>query len=290
MARDPHRFVNELDPAAIERLIARLENRAKDAVFAGLFDKYAARLALPPTARVLEIGCGTGAMVRSLARRADFSGTACGVDQSAAFIDAARRFAADENLGHCVEFRVGDAHSLDLPDASFDAVIAHTLISHVTDPQAVVREMARVVRPGGVVAIFDGDYASMTYALPDHDSARQMDVRSGNRQFQQSAGHARVAAPDAPPGLARCSRPGAMPWSRSARRVISSRSPRPMPHTWPSPACFPPRQSTPGSPRSDRRWTDGTFFAACNYYTYLASASRLAVLCLARRRYVRPRR
>ena len=150
-ARDPHRFVNELDNAAVERLIARLENRAKDTVFARLFDKYAAQLTLPPSTQVLEVGCGTGAMVRFLAHRGDFSGKAVGVDQSLPFIEAARRFAQDENVSDRVDFRVGDAHRLDFSPATFDAVIAHTLISHVTEPTTVLREMARVVRPGGTV-------------------------------------------------------------------------------------------------------------------------------------------
>jgi hypothetical protein len=58
--RDPHRFVNELDDATVERLIARLESRAQDAVFNSLFDKYVTRLKLPLLGHVLEIGCGTG--------------------------------------------------------------------------------------------------------------------------------------------------------------------------------------------------------------------------------------
>jgi len=74
--RDPHRFVNELDDATVERLIARLESRAKDTVFNSLFDKYVTRLKLPLSAHVLEVGCGTGTMLRALARRPDFAGKA----------------------------------------------------------------------------------------------------------------------------------------------------------------------------------------------------------------------
>ena len=82
-----------------------------------------------------------------------------GIDQSPAFIAAAERLAADDGVGDRVEFVVGDAHALDFPAASFDAAVAHTLVSHVRDPLAVLAEAARVVRPGGRVAIFDGDYA-----------------------------------------------------------------------------------------------------------------------------------
>lgn len=64
-------------------------------------------------------------------------------------------------------FRAGDTHSLDLPDRAFDAVVAHTLVSHVDDPLAVVKEAARAVKPGGMVGIFDGDYASLTFSHAD---------------------------------------------------------------------------------------------------------------------------
>lgn len=66
VARDPHRFVNQLDKAAIDRLIARLESRAKDEVFTRLFDKYAAHIDPGPLGRTLEVGSGTGAMTRSM--------------------------------------------------------------------------------------------------------------------------------------------------------------------------------------------------------------------------------
>jgi SAM-dependent methyltransferase len=174
--RDPHRFVNELDDATIGRLIARLESRAKDAVFNRLFDKYVTKLNLAPAARVLEVGCGTGAMLRALARRPGFMGTATGVDQSAAFIDAARGFAEAEGASDRLTFQAGDAHALPCDNGAFDAVIAHTLISHVTAPAVVLKELARVVRSGGSVAIFDGDYASLTYAYPDHEFGRRMDA------------------------------------------------------------------------------------------------------------------
>ncbi|MCU7892483.1 MAG: methyltransferase domain-containing protein [Candidatus Thiodiazotropha sp. (ex Ustalcina ferruginea)] len=183
IARDPHRFVNELDEVAIERLISRLESRAKDKVFTGLVEKYAARLTLPPSAQMLEVGCGTGAMLRFLASRSGFSGKAIGVDQSLPFVEAASKFAQLENVSDKIDFHVGDAHRLDFPPATFDVVIANTLISHVTQPATVLEEMARVVRPGGTVAIFDGDYASLTYAIPDHDFGHKMDVALAKASF-----------------------------------------------------------------------------------------------------------
>ena len=61
--------------------------------------------------------------------------------------------------------------------ASSSIVTMHTLISHVDDPTQVLREAHRVVRPGGTVAVFDGDYASLTFAYPDHAVATAVEQR-----------------------------------------------------------------------------------------------------------------
>jgi SAM-dependent methyltransferase len=58
---------------------------------------------------------------------------------------------------------VGDVHGLKLPSQSFDVVHAHQVLQHVGDPVAALREMMRVCRPGGVVAIRDGDYGAFTW-------------------------------------------------------------------------------------------------------------------------------
>ena len=269
VARDPHRFVNELDNAAVERLIARLESRAKDAVFARLFDKYAAQLALPPSAHVLEVGCGTGAMTRFLAHRTDFTGMAVGVDQNLAFIEAASRFAQDENVSERVDFRVGDAHSLDYSPATFDAVIAHTLISHVTEPTMVLREMARVVRPGGTVVIFDGDYASLTYACPDHDLGRRMDAALANASFNNP-----LIMRDLPRLLPELGLKMTAAWGDAVVEIGTGSYFKSFAET------YAPYVTRAGllSAETVETWLaaqrqameNGTFFASCNYYTYLA--------------------
>jgi ubiquinone/menaquinone biosynthesis C-methylase UbiE len=173
--RDAYCFINDLDASTIEELIARLEFRGKDPTFTQMRDAYLAQLALPPTAHILELGCGTGVVLRALARRTGFSGHLVGVDQSPALIAAARRLAAEEGVDRCIEFQVGDVHHLSVADSSFDAVIAHTLVSHVANPLLVLKEAARVVRLGGSVAIFDGDFASLTFAHPDPAFAKAMD-------------------------------------------------------------------------------------------------------------------
>lgn len=185
-AKDPHRFSDTLDDATTQRLIDRLENRAKDAVFSDLFEQYIAKLDFPELGRTLEVGCGTGAMTRALARKKNFSGNVIGIDQSEAFIEAAKRFAMEEGVGKFVEFNVGDVHDLDFEDESFDVVIAHTLISHVTNPELVLKEIIRVIKKGGILVIFDGDYVSLTFAFPDHEFGRRMDNALASATFTNS--------------------------------------------------------------------------------------------------------
>jgi len=268
VARDPHRFVNELDEAAIERLVARLESRAKDTVFARLFDKYAARLALPPSARVLEIGCGTGAMMRFLVRRGDFSGKAFGVDQSLPFVEAARRFAQDENVSDRVDFRVGDAHSLEFSPATFDAVIAHTVISHVTEPTTVLREMARVVRPGGTVAVFDGDYASLTYAFPDHDFGHRMDAALVSVTFNNP-----LVMRELPRLLPALGLKMTAAWGDAVVEIGNGSYFKSFAETY-APSVtrgglLPAEAVEAWLAAQQQAMENGTFFASCNYYTYL---------------------
>ena len=62
-----------------------------------------------------------------------------------------------------VDFTVGDVHALGFPDASFDVVHAHQVLQHVADPVGALREMRRVCRPDGYVAVRDSDYAAFTW-------------------------------------------------------------------------------------------------------------------------------
>jgi SAM-dependent methyltransferase len=174
-ARDAMEFINEQDDATLQRFVERLEFRGRDPKFVAYRDAYLAKMALAPTAHVLDVGCGTGVVTRALAAREGFSGRVTGIEQSPAFVEVAQRLAHDEDVGERIEFRVGDAHALDVADASVDAVVAHTTMSHVTDPLKVLNEAARVLRPGGAFAAFDGDYASWTFSVSDDAIAKEME-------------------------------------------------------------------------------------------------------------------
>jgi 2-polyprenyl-3-methyl-5-hydroxy-6-metoxy-1,4-benzoquinol methylase len=131
---------------------------------------------LRPGLDVLDVGCGPGTITVDLARRVA-PGRVLGLDVSADPLDEARALAARE--GVAVEFAVGDTYSLDLPDASFDVVHAHQVLQHLTDPVAALREMARVCRPGGLVAVRDVDYGSMAWFPLEEGLDRWLSVFSG---------------------------------------------------------------------------------------------------------------
>ena len=173
--RDIYRLTPTLDADVLETIAARLEFRGTDEGYARVSQAYFSRLPLARARRILALGCGTGIEVRALRRLIGPGAAIVGVDHSPALIDAARRHTADEGLSDNVTYQVGDAHHLPYGDDEFDIVTLHTLISHVDDPLQVLREARRVVRPGGTVAIFDGDYASLTFAYPDPALARTIE-------------------------------------------------------------------------------------------------------------------
>jgi ubiquinone/menaquinone biosynthesis C-methylase UbiE len=107
--------------------------------------------------RVLEVGCGTGDDVRTIARRVGPGGHVLGVDASPLAIAEATRRSQGRNLP--VTFQVGDAHAVELPDAAVDRCRAERLLMHAHDePAALIAEMARALRPGGRIVLFELDW------------------------------------------------------------------------------------------------------------------------------------
>ena len=164
MTRDIFQMIGSLDADGVQRVVDRLEYRGKDEAFVGMREEYLNRLSIMPESSILDLGCGTGVVARALAARDPFPQRIVGIDYSEDLIAAATRFGVEEGVSDRVEFRVGDASSLDDADETFDIVILHTLVSHVPNPTAAISEAGRVVRSGGAVAIFDGDYASLSLA------------------------------------------------------------------------------------------------------------------------------
>ncbi len=120
-------------------------------------------------ARVLDVGCGPGSVTVDLARRVA-PGTVLGVDAAEDVVAGARDAAGAAGVDN-VDFEVGDALGLGLEDDSFDVVHAHQVLQHLDDPVGALREMARVCRPGGVVAARESDYSGFTWwpVVPELD-------------------------------------------------------------------------------------------------------------------------
>lgn len=116
---------------------------------------------LRPDMSVLDVGCGPGSITIDLAHWVP-QGRVVGVDCVEAPLLAARATAATRG-DRTTRFEVADAHQLPFEDHSFDVVHAHQLLQHLADPVGALREMARVCRPGGIVAARDVDYGSMTW-------------------------------------------------------------------------------------------------------------------------------
>ncbi|BFU46196.1 class I SAM-dependent methyltransferase [Krasilnikovia sp. MM14-A1004] len=118
---------------------------------------------------VLDVGCGPGTITADLATRVT-PGRVTALEVTEAALDLARTEVRGRGIT-TVDFAVGDAHALAFPDATFDVVHAHQVLQHLGDPVAALREMRRVTRPGGLVAVRDSDYAAFTWfpRLPELD-------------------------------------------------------------------------------------------------------------------------
>jgi ubiquinone/menaquinone biosynthesis C-methylase UbiE len=176
MAPDVYLNINDVSGEMLQKIIQRLEFRDTDPTFSGWINVYLAKLPLDSAARVLDVGCGTGVVARRIAMRKEFSGEIIGSDYGANLIEAAKDIAKHKAPGvNNLRFEVGDCHALPYDDNTFDIVVAHTLVSHVRDVARTVQQLVRVAKPGGVIAIFDGDYASWTFAYPEASLARRME-------------------------------------------------------------------------------------------------------------------
>lgn len=116
---------------------------------------------------VLDVGCGPGTITVDLARRVA-PGRVTGID----LVAVANPVDAPAN----VTFTTGDVYALDFVDQSFDVVHAHQVLQHLTRPVDALREMHRVLKPGGILAVRDSDYAGFVWAPDDARLDRWMEL------------------------------------------------------------------------------------------------------------------
>ena len=175
-APDVYGRTHQMDDKTLAAVAERLEARGRHPFFARAIGDYMDHLALAGPESIIDLGCGTGVAARAIARRTEARGPVTAIDISPHLVEAAKRLAADEGLGGRLDFRVGDAHGLGLPEGGFDVAVMHTLVSHVADPAAVLAEGRRLLKPGtGRLVVFDGDYASLTLATDAPDGGEETD-------------------------------------------------------------------------------------------------------------------
>ena len=134
-----------------------------------------------------DIGAGTGFVAEGLVKRGLH--VIC-VDQSEAMLDELRKkFAEAKN----VEYRLGEAESLPIQDASLDAVFANMYLHHVEDPAKAIGEMARPLKPGGRLVITDMDEHGFEFLISEHHDRWMGFVRQDVRRWFGEAGLLDVA-------------------------------------------------------------------------------------------------
>lgn len=163
---DPYSQTTTVHPSLLGVLIKAMELRAADSRSRAIREKFFAFVDFPEAARVLEIGCGSGAISRELAHCPNV-GEIVGLDPSPVFLAKARELAAGIPK---LRFQEGDARvAQPFNDDAFDVAVFHTCLTHVPGPEEAVGETVRVLRPGGQLAILDGDYSTTTVAVGDYD-------------------------------------------------------------------------------------------------------------------------
>lgn len=113
---------------------------------------------------VVDVGCGLGFDVERLARRVGPDGRAIGIDSSSAMLEMARKHTAEQN--GLATYHLGDAHHLILDDDIADVCRIDRTLQHVEEPERVVQEMHRIVKPGGRIACAEPDWG--TFTIADH--------------------------------------------------------------------------------------------------------------------------
>jgi ubiquinone/menaquinone biosynthesis C-methylase UbiE len=120
---------------------------------------------------LLDVGCGPGTITADLARRVP-SATVVGIDLPPDLIATAQREHGAANL----RFEVGDVYALPFDPDSFDLVYAHQVLQHLGHPEQALREVLRVLRPGGMVAVRDSDYGAFVWTPADPRLTRWMQI------------------------------------------------------------------------------------------------------------------
>ncbi len=142
-----------LETSAQEQEIWRLKNQANTIVPPQ--SAFLQQLGIKPGMKVLDLACGSGVNSCQIAKFVT-PGKVIGVDLSKSILAKAELIKARQGINN-VEFYQGDAYQLDFPEASFDFVYVRLLFQHLTHPLEVLKNIHRVLKPGGLLCVLDID-------------------------------------------------------------------------------------------------------------------------------------
>ena len=130
-------------------------------------------LAVSPGEAVIDIGCGPGFLSLDIAAAVGSTGRVLGIDISEDIL----RLAGEKNGCSWVTFRRGDATTIEVPDANFDAVVCVQVLEYIVDVDRALAEMIRVLKPGGRALIIDTDWDGVVWYSDNADRmARVLDA------------------------------------------------------------------------------------------------------------------
>lgn len=133
---------------------------------------------------ILEVGCGVGVILPYWAERVGPAGRVVAIDHAESFVTEARDRVARLGLTDVITVELADAYALPYRDDSFDAAHCERVLMHLADPTAALREMHRVVRPGGRVVVAEPDWRMIPFDHPDPDAMAALYAQK-LKQFRQ---------------------------------------------------------------------------------------------------------
>ncbi|MFX1521630.1 MAG: methyltransferase domain-containing protein [Promethearchaeota archaeon] len=176
---------SDIDPEKTKKMVEYIEKRSQYPDQKQV--NHALKEILSPKAgeRLLDAGCGGGVLSRLVAPNLAPGGYITGIDIFPEIIKLASEYARRENLTSLIRFEMGDAENLSYTDGYFDGAFAARLLLHVNNPQEVVRELTRVVRPGGRVVLMDWDFETLVVDHSNREITRRIlhwrtDHKDGN--------------------------------------------------------------------------------------------------------------
>ncbi len=176
---DPYLNPDNLNAKVIDAISSRLEERAAHPKFQALYQPYFDVVIHANPASILEIGCGTGPVIKNLelqlnksAHHTNIEIHACDISQS--FLKQAKQSTHPKSKIQWQLSKIGEP----LPyHQKFDCIIMHTLLGHLSNPSAMLKQAKQLLNPDGQIIIFDTDFLSATFAYDDTEQGRIIDYK-----------------------------------------------------------------------------------------------------------------